>query len=203
MADDNADMRDYVRRLLNANYQVIAVADGQQALQATVQDKPDLVLTDAMMPNLDGFGLLKALRENPGTAFIPVIMLSARAGEESRVEGLEAGADDYLIKPFSARELLARVSGALALPRPAARPPACCAKVSSACASLHSLYARRAVYSRDQDGRIRLTPSRGGGFGGAEPKLQRSVKKGTLDPCTARATAGRFTDSFIARDLWR
>ena len=115
LADDNADMRDYVRRLLSANYQVIAVADGQQALQAMVQDKPDLVLTDVMMPNLDGFGLLKALRENPETASIPVIMLSARAGEESRVEGLKAGADDYLIKPFSARELLARVGGALAL----------------------------------------------------------------------------------------
>ena len=115
LADDNADMRDYVRRLLTSKYEVFAVADGQQALQAMVEDKPDLVLTDVMMPNVDGFGLLKAIREDPEMAFIPVIMLSARAGEESRVEGLKAGADDYLIKPFSARELLARVGGALAL----------------------------------------------------------------------------------------
>ncbi|HEY4591132.1 MAG TPA: ATP-binding protein, partial [Thermoanaerobaculia bacterium] len=115
LADDNADMRDYVRRLLAAEYEVAAVADGEAALRAIAQRRPDLVLTDVMMPNLDGFGLLKALREDPERAAIPVILLSARAGEEARVEGLEAGADDYLIKPFSARELLARVAGTLAL----------------------------------------------------------------------------------------
>ena len=115
LADDNADMRDYVGRLLAAEYHVIAVADGEQALRASVEYKPDLMLTDVMMPNLDGFGLLQALRADPETAAIPVVMLSARAGEEARVEGLEAGADDYLIKPFSARELLARISGTLAL----------------------------------------------------------------------------------------
>jgi CheY-like chemotaxis protein len=114
LADDNADMSDYLRRLLSASYQVIAVADGKQALEAIIQDKPDFVLTDVMMPKLGGFGLLKALRENPQTASIPVIMLSARAGEESRVEGLKAGADDYLIKPFTTREMLARIGGALA-----------------------------------------------------------------------------------------
>ncbi|MGA9768451.1 MAG: ATP-binding protein, partial [Blastocatellia bacterium] len=117
LADDNADMRDYVRRLLSSEYDVIAVADGQEALRATVEHNADLVLTDMMMPNLDGFGLLKAIREDPKTASIPVIMLSARAGEDARVEGLQSGADDYLIKPFSARELLARVKGALALAR--------------------------------------------------------------------------------------
>ena len=115
LADDNADMRDYVRRLLASAYQVIPVADGVEALRATIEHCPDLVLTDVMMPRLDGFGLLKALREDPATASVPVIMLSARAGEEARVEGLEAGADDYLTKPFSARELLARVGGTLAL----------------------------------------------------------------------------------------
>jgi len=115
LADDNADMRDYVGRLLAAEYHVIAVADGEEALRASVERKPDLVLTDVMMPKLDGFGLLQALRADPGTVSIPVVMLSARAGEEARVEGLQAGADDYLIKPFSARELLARVSGTLAL----------------------------------------------------------------------------------------
>jgi signal transduction histidine kinase len=119
LADDNADMRDYVRRLLSDQYEVIAVADGREALRAITgshrRHRPDLVLTDVMMPNLDGFGLLKALRAEAKTASIPVLMLSARAGEESRVEGLEAGADDYLIKPFSAQELLARVGNLLAL----------------------------------------------------------------------------------------
>ncbi|HKS41023.1 MAG TPA: ATP-binding protein, partial [Blastocatellia bacterium] len=115
LADDNADMRGYVQRLLSSDYDCIAVADGQEALRATTEHKVDLVLTDMMMPNLDGFGLLKALREDPKTASIPVIMLSARAGEDARIEGLESGADDYLIKPFSARELLARVKGTLAL----------------------------------------------------------------------------------------
>jgi PAS domain S-box-containing protein len=117
LADDNADMRDYVRRLLAQEYDVTAVPDGRQALRAARERRPDLVLTDVMMPGLDGFGLLKALRGDPATAVIPVIMLSARAGEEARVEGLRAGADDYLFKPFSARELLARVGGTLALAR--------------------------------------------------------------------------------------
>jgi signal transduction histidine kinase len=74
---------------------------------------PDLVLTDVMMPEMDGFGLLRALRENPATAVIPIIMLSARAGEEARIEGVAAGADDYLTKPFTARELIARVEAQL------------------------------------------------------------------------------------------
>lgn len=117
LADDNADMREYVQRLLSTEYEVIAVADGEAALETARRRNPDLVLTDVMMPKLDGFGLLRALRTNPQTAPIPIIMLSARAGEEARVEGLEAGADDYLIKPFSARELLARVGGTLALSR--------------------------------------------------------------------------------------
>jgi signal transduction histidine kinase/DNA-binding response OmpR family regulator len=117
LADDNADMREYVRRLLLPFYDVIAVVDGVEALEAARTAQPDLVLTDVMMPRLDGFGLLDALRRNESTASIPVIMLSARAGEEARVEGLEAGADDYLVKPFTARELLARVGGTLTLAR--------------------------------------------------------------------------------------
>ena len=117
LADDNADMRDYVRRLLNTRFEVIAVADGEAALAAACEHNPDLVLADVMMPRLDGFGLLKALRKHPRTRDVPVVMLSARAGEESSVEGLQAGADDYLIKPFSARELLARVSARLEIAR--------------------------------------------------------------------------------------
>jgi len=108
-ADDNADMRDYVCRLLADRYEVTAVPDGAAALAVALDNPPDLVLTDVMMPGLDGFGLLRELRANQSTHTVPVILLSARAGEESAVEGLEAGADDYLVKPFSARELLARV----------------------------------------------------------------------------------------------
>jgi signal transduction histidine kinase len=114
-AEDNADMRDYVHRLLVDRYDVTAVSDGAAALAAAFVERPDLVLTDVMMPGLDGFGLLRELRADERTRTIPVILLSARAGEESALEGLEAGADDYLVKPFSARELLARVRTHLGL----------------------------------------------------------------------------------------
>src|SRR6185437_13243764 len=108
-ADDNADMREYVQRLLSAQFNVVTATDGEDAFQKTVRYKPDLLLSDVMMPRLDGFGLLKRVRQTPGLQHIPVILLSARAGEEAKVEGLETGADDYLVKPFGARELLARV----------------------------------------------------------------------------------------------
>jgi PAS domain S-box-containing protein len=117
LADDNADMREYVRRLLSGQYEVEAVADGEAALNAARESAPDLVLTDVMMPNLDGLGLLRELRADERLKTVPVILLSARAGEEARVEGMEVGADDYLVKPFSARELLARVEAHLKLHR--------------------------------------------------------------------------------------
>jgi len=117
VADDNSDMRHYLARLLSEQYEVETVADGQAALEAVQTKPPDLIVSDVMMPILDGFELLNALRGNEQTRTIPVVLLSARAGEESRVEGIEAGADDYLIKPFSARELLARVSGRLEIAR--------------------------------------------------------------------------------------
>lgn len=117
LADDNADMRDYVRRLLSDRYAVEAVADGFQALAAARRQRPDLVLTDVMMPGMDGFALLQALRADERLASVPVIVLSARAGEEARVAGVLAGAYDYLVKPFSARELLAHVAGRLELSR--------------------------------------------------------------------------------------
>ena len=116
-ADDNADMRAYVRRLLGDRFDVAAVPDGQAALEAARAHKPDLVLSDVMMPRLDGFGLLRELRADPELCEIPVILLSARAGEEARIEGMEARADDYLIKPFSARELLAVVESHLKMSR--------------------------------------------------------------------------------------
>jgi PAS domain S-box-containing protein len=118
LADDNADLREYVRRLLEGRgYAVEPVADGEAALAAARARRPDLVLTDVMMPGLDGFGLLGAIRADPDLADLPVVMLSARAGEEAQVEGLGAGADDYLAKPFSARELLARVAANLEVAR--------------------------------------------------------------------------------------
>jgi signal transduction histidine kinase/DNA-binding response OmpR family regulator len=117
LADDNADMRGYVQRLLSSRYDVEAVSDGQEALEAIRRARPDLLLTDVMMPRLDGFGLLRILRAEPALCDLPVLMLSARAGEEAQVEGLEAGADDYLVKPFSARELIARVSVNLEMAR--------------------------------------------------------------------------------------
>jgi PAS domain S-box-containing protein len=116
-ADDNADMRAYVRGLLGERFDVAAVPDGKAALDAARASKPDLILSDLMMPRLDGFGLLRELRADPQLCKIPVILLSARAGEEARIEGMEAGADDYLTKPFSARELLALVESHLKMSR--------------------------------------------------------------------------------------
>ncbi|MCQ8105105.1 PAS domain S-box protein [Methylomonas sp. SURF-2] len=118
VADDNADMRGYVARLLRKQgYDVAAVRDGEAALAAVRQRRPDLVLTDIMMPGLDGIGLLSALREDRKTSTIPVILLSARAGEEERIQGLKHKADGYLTKPFSARELLAHVGSCLEISR--------------------------------------------------------------------------------------
>jgi PAS domain S-box-containing protein len=109
VADDNADMREYLVRLLGGTYRVDAVADGEAALRAALADPPDIVVSDVMMPHLDGLGLVAALRADPRTERVPVIVLSARAGQESSIDGLAAGADDYLVKPFEARELQARV----------------------------------------------------------------------------------------------
>ncbi|MBI3530262.1 MAG: response regulator [Betaproteobacteria bacterium] len=109
VVDDNADLRDYIVNLLGEHYAVETAVDGLAALEAARLRKPALVLSDVMMPRLDGFGLLRGLRADPTLRDVPVILLSARAGEESTIEGLEAGADDYLVKPFAARELLARV----------------------------------------------------------------------------------------------
>ena len=118
VVDDNADMRDYAARLLGAQGWIVdTAADGAAALAAAQRDPPDLVLSDVMMPRLDGFGLLRALRADPRTSATPIILLSARAGEETRVEGLDTGADDYLVKPFSAQELVARVRSHLSLAR--------------------------------------------------------------------------------------
>ena len=98
IADDNHDMRTYVSNCLSKHYRCIEAANGEAALSMALKQRPDLVLSDMMMPRLDGAGLLRALREDSRTQLIPVILLSARAGEEARVEGLMSGADDYLVK---------------------------------------------------------------------------------------------------------
>ena len=116
VADDNADMREYLARLLRtAGYQVTTVTDGQAALDAVRDGPPDLVISDVMMPRLDGLGLVAALRADARTAAVPVLLLSARAGQEASIEGLRAGADDYMVKPFSAAELLARARASVEL----------------------------------------------------------------------------------------
>jgi len=115
LADDNADMRSYISRMLREQFEIEIHSNGQTALEAARTNPPDLILTDVIMPGLDGFALLRALRSDPHTRDVPVILLSARAGEESAIEGLDAGADDYIVKPFSGRELVARVSATLAM----------------------------------------------------------------------------------------
>lgn len=115
LAEDNADARAYLQRLLEAHYEVTAVADGQAALDAFYQRPPDLVLSDIAMPRLDGMQLLQILKAQHHTARVPVMLMSGEAGEGIRIDAYQAGADDYLIKPFSARELLVRVQAQLLL----------------------------------------------------------------------------------------
>jgi hypothetical protein len=111
-------MREYLTNLLeNSDYQVSAAVDGHEALTAIRAELPDLVISDVMMPGMDGLQLVAALRAESRTAAVPVLLLSARAGQEASIEGLQAGADDYLVKPFSAAELLARVRANIELAR--------------------------------------------------------------------------------------
>ena len=117
LADDNADMREYLQRLLRPGYEVTTVTDGQAALEAARASPPNIIISDVMMPRIGGLQLVAALRADLRTADVPVLLLSARAGQEAAIEGLEAGADDYLVKPFSAAELLARVRANVELAR--------------------------------------------------------------------------------------
>jgi CheY-like chemotaxis protein/anti-sigma regulatory factor (Ser/Thr protein kinase) len=117
VADDNADMRAYLARLLGDRWRVSTAKNGEEALHLARRLRPDLVLADVMMPRLDGLALLQAIRADPGLAGTLVVLVTARAGQDAAVEGLLAGADDYIAKPFSARELVARVGGQIALAR--------------------------------------------------------------------------------------
>ncbi len=117
VVDDNADMREHISSILSNNFNVITASNGMDALHKMKDTIPALVLSDIMMPVMDGIALLKEIKSNNAKANIPVILLTARAGEESKIEGWEIGADDYLVKPFSAKELLARVSAQIKMVR--------------------------------------------------------------------------------------
>ncbi|TPX54596.1 hypothetical protein PhCBS80983_g05864 [Powellomyces hirtus] len=117
VADDNNDMSAYVKSLLSKSWRVRVVRDGQEALDMCERHPPGLLVSDIMMPRLSGLELVKHIRADPVLRLIPIILLSARAGEEARVEGLESGADDYMCKPFSGKELIARVRTHLELGR--------------------------------------------------------------------------------------
>lgn len=109
IVDDNADMRGHLKSVLENEYCIITAENGAEALKQIKVRKPSLIVSDVMMPVMDGIALLKEVKSDPETAMLPVILLTARAGEESRIEGYETGADDYLVKPFSAKELIARI----------------------------------------------------------------------------------------------
>jgi signal transduction histidine kinase len=113
IVDDNADMRQHIRSVIGSRYATVTAANGREALTLIGRIRPSLVLSDLMMPVMDGGRLLQELKQNPDTAQIPVILITARAGEESLIEGFETGADDYLIKPFAGRELLSRIKAQL------------------------------------------------------------------------------------------
>jgi signal transduction histidine kinase/PAS domain-containing protein len=117
VVDDNADVREHLQRLLGARWEVDVAPDGTLALAQAHRHRPELILADVMMPGMDGFALLRAIREDDALRDTPVILLTAYAGEDSAIKGLKAGADDYVAKPFSARELLARVEGQIELSR--------------------------------------------------------------------------------------
>ncbi|OCF32740.1 hypothetical protein I316_05661 [Kwoniella heveanensis BCC8398] len=108
LVDDSYDTRRYMRSVFTPYCTVVEACDGLQALGLCKKKAPDLIISDVMMPNLDGYGLLAGLKEWKSTSLIPIIMLTARGGDEATVDGLLAGADDYLAKPFNARELIAR-----------------------------------------------------------------------------------------------
>lgn len=143
VADDNGDMRTYLSRLLTARgWRVETVADGEAALRAVRRRRPDLLISDVMMPRMDGFALVRALRADDATAGLPILVLSARAGQDSGVEGFDAGADDYIVKPFRATELIARVRNMLDLSATRAstnRPPAAIADAASVIAAGRAL----------------------------------------------------------------
>lgn len=117
VVDDNADMRAYLYRLLKPYFEVLTAPNGKVALDNISKHKPNLVVSDVMMPVMDGKELVREVRNNPAISSTPIILLSARAGQEARIDGIEAGADDYMVKPFSGKELLSKVRSLIAISR--------------------------------------------------------------------------------------
>ena len=114
IVDDNADMRAYLRTLLLDRYYVIEAADGQSGLKLAVESVPDIVVSDVMMPVMDGLAFCTRLKQHEATSHIPVLLLTARSSEQQHIEGLQTGADIYMTKPFSADLLLANIASLLA-----------------------------------------------------------------------------------------
>jgi len=120
IVEDEPDIRELVvHHLKREGYQVSAASSGEEALRQVQAAPPDLVLLDLMMPAMDGLEVCRRLRQDPATAMLPIVMLTAKGDEVDRVLGLEIGADDYVVKPFSPKELLARVRAVLRRSRPA------------------------------------------------------------------------------------
>ena len=109
VVDDNADMRKYLKALLSNNYYIIEASDGESGLRLARESVPDLIISDVMMPVMDGLQFCKRIKEDSITSHIPVILLTARSDEQQQIEGFEHGADAYLTKPFNAQYLLARI----------------------------------------------------------------------------------------------
>ncbi|MVM42016.1 response regulator [Spirosoma sp. HMF3257] len=107
--DDNADIRAYVRSIFEADFQILEAGDGQEGLEKATEQLPTIVICDLMMPRLDGFGFCRALKTQIATSHVPVVMLTAKATVEDRIEGFELGADEYLTKPFNQTEIRVRV----------------------------------------------------------------------------------------------
>jgi signal transduction histidine kinase/DNA-binding response OmpR family regulator len=200
LVDDNADLRDHVARLLRPQWDVTTAVDGRDALELARQQHFDLVLTDVMLPRLDGFGLIAALRADDRTRDVPIVVLSARAGEEASIEGLTAGADDYLVKPFSSRDLIARVRANLDLGQARRQTIARLRGLVDAAAAVSTVrttgevldVAARHVLAMTSAGRVVVTApgARAEVDGGAEPSATPDVVMPLPD--TSGATVGEL-----------